>query len=323
MLLSGGSSSSPAVLVVAVMVVAVVVVVVAVSPPVGRVLHRGWLRPDVASIDLAAVLIHPHPPPVVRGLVAGDGGREALVLRQRARPHAPRPALPAPPRLLLTVYAQLATGPRPLRAPAPAAAAELLLDVGGGLLLALALVVHDAALHVRLLERGAALLHHAAPPLLLVEEGEVLGDDGDGERDHEGPRHRADGAHHAAHRGLGRHVPVTEIISSCDKNQDHALVPPDSSHGDGRPPEGVHHVGEGGVLLPLLRHVGQRAEDQDPDADEHQDEHQLLVGGAHGVAQTCGTLHVTRYKLFSAAVTALIFVTLILEVIIVTHTAKT
>ena len=171
--MSGGSSPSPAVLVVAVMV-AVVVVVVAVSPPVRRVLHRGWLRPDVASIDLAAVPIHPHPPPVVRGLVAGDGGGEALVLRQRARPHAPRPALPAPPGLLLAVHAQLAAGPRPLRAAAPAAAAELLLDVGGGLLLALALVVHDSALHVRLLERGTALLHHAAPALLLVEEGEVL-----------------------------------------------------------------------------------------------------------------------------------------------------
>ena len=45
---------------------------------------------------------------------------------------------------------------------------------------------------------------------MFVKQGEVLGHDGDGEGDHQGPRDGADGADHPANVSLGSDVTIAE-----------------------------------------------------------------------------------------------------------------
>ena len=88
----------------------------------------------------------------------------------------------------------------------------------------------------------------------------LTGDNRHRQGDDEGASDGTDGADHSAHHSLGSDVTVAH-----------------SRHGDGRPPEGVNDAGEGGGGLVPLGHVGEGAEYQNSNTDEHQDQDELLV----------------------------------------------
>ena len=120
----------------------------------------------------------------------------------------------------------------------------------------------------RLLHVGAPLKRLLPPDLVLVELGEVVDDDGDGEGD---DQDAADAAHQAdtlAQEGLRHHVTVTHC-----------------GHGDGRPPKRGGDGGEGCVGHLPLREVAERGEDEHPHGHEHEEQPQLLVAVPDGEAQ--------------------------------------
>ena len=120
----------------------------------------------------------------------------------------------------------------------------------------------------RLLHVGAPLERLLSPDLVLVELGEVVNDDGDGEGN---DQDAADAAHQAdtlAQEGLRHHVAVTHC-----------------GHRDGRPPERGGDGGEGGVGHLPLREVAERGEDEHPHGHEHEQQPQFLVAVPDGEAQ--------------------------------------
>ena len=110
------------------------------------------------------------------------------------------------------------------------------------------------------------------PDLVLVELGEVVDDDGDGQGNDEDAANTAEDADALADRGLGHNVAVAH-----------------SGHGDGRPPEGVRDALE---LFPVplaLCKEGETGEDEDAHRDEHEQQAELLVGVLDGEPQALET----------------------------------
>ena len=103
------------------------------------------------------------------------------------------------------------------------------------------------------------------PDLVLVELGEVVDDDGDGQGNDEDAANTAEDADALADRGLGHNVAVAH-----------------SGHGDGRPPEGVRDALE---LIPVplaLCKEGETGEDEDAHGEEEHEEAELLVAVLEG-----------------------------------------
>ena len=113
-----------------------------------------------------------------------------------------------------------------------------------------------------------------ASDLVLVELGEVVHDDRDGEGDDEDPADAAEDADGLAHPCHGHDVAIA-----------------DGGHGDGGPPERVRDADE---LLPVvltLGEEGEAGEDENAHRDEHEQQAELLVRVLDGEAQTlesCG-----------------------------------
>ena len=121
----------------------------------------------------------------------------------------------------------------------------------------------------RLLHVGSSLQRLLPPDLVLVELGEVVDDDGDGEGDDENSADTADQSHTLAGQGGGVHVAVAH-----------------RGHGDGRPPERGGNAGEGSLLHLSLSEVAEAGEDEDPHGDEHEEQAELLVAVPDGEAET-------------------------------------
>ena len=96
--------------------------------------------------------------------------------------------------------------------------------------------------------------------LLLVKLLEVLSNDGDGQRHDKHPRDGAQGSDQLAKAGGGRHVAVTH-----------------GGHRDHDPVEGVGDGGVLGLLLLSLDEVAEGGEEEASDADEEDEQAELLV----------------------------------------------
>ena len=72
-------------------------------------------------------------------------------------------------------------------------------------------------------------------------------------------------------------------------------------HGDERPPVGVHHGGELGLSVVLLKDVGQGGEDEHAHRQEEHEEAQLFVAVAQGETQALQAHGVTGELEYSGA----------------------
>ena len=136
---------------------------------------------------------------------------------------------------------------------------------------------YDTAVLSRLGQRLPSFDRLLAAHLILVELGEVVDDDRDGQRDDE---HAADAAHAAnelAQRRLGHNVAV-----------------PHSRHRDRRPPERRRDARVGLVVFRLFGEVGQAGEHQHADGEEHDEQAELLVAALQRVAERLQAGRVAR-----------------------------
>ena len=113
---------------------------------------------------------------------------------------------------------------------------------------------HRAVPPAGLLQVGASLQRLLTTDLVLVELGEVVDDDRDGQRDDEDAADTAEEADELAWHGLGHHVPVAH-----------------GGHGDGGPPEGVGDRGEVRAHHLALGEVGEAGEDEDAQGEKHEE----------------------------------------------------
>ena len=127
---------------------------------------------------------------------------------------------------------------------------------------------HDAALPLGPLQRLAPLQRFLAPHLVLVELGEIVNDNGNGQRDYQDTTYTTHTADHLAERGRGVDVAVS-----------------DGGHRDARPPKGFWNAYEFGPGLLLLGEVGEAREYEDAHRQEEHQQAQLLVRVAQGEAE--------------------------------------
>ena len=136
---------------------------------------------------------------------------------------------------------------------------------------------HDAAVLASLGQRLPPLDRLLPPHLVLVELGEVVDDDRDGQRDDE---HATDAAHAADELPERRH---RDDVTVADRR-----------HGDRRPPERVGDARVGLRVVVLLGEVGEAREHEDADGEEHDEETELLVAALQRVAERLKAGRVAR-----------------------------
>lgn len=101
-----------------------------------------------------------------------------------------------------------------------------------------------------------------------VAGGEALVDNGDGERQDQDPGQDAEEGQHLPHSRVGSDVSVA-----------------DRGHGGGRPPPSGRHAGEGCGRSVALQSEDHRGENGDPNAEEEEQEADLLIALSDGHAQ--------------------------------------
>ena len=104
--------------------------------------------------------------------------------------------------------------------------------------------------------------------LVLVELGEIVNDNGNGQRDYQDTTYTTHTADHLAERGRGVDVAVS-----------------DGGHRDARPPKGFWNAYEFGPGLILLSEVGKTREYKDAHRQEEHQQAQLLVRVTQGEAK--------------------------------------
>ena len=110
------------------------------------------------------------------------------------------------------------------------------------------------------------------PDLVLVELGEVVDNDGDGQGNDEDTTDTAEDADALADRRGGNDVAVA-----------------DGGHGDGGPPESVRDADKLLSILLALSEEGEAGEDKDAHGNEHEQQAKLLVGVFYGEPEALET----------------------------------
>lgn len=119
---------------------------------------------------------------------------------------------------------------------------------------------HDAALPLGSLEGFSPLDSLLPPHLVLVEFGEVVDDNGNGQRDYQDTTYTTHTADHLAERGRRVDVAVS-----------------DGGHCDACPPEGFWNAYEFGPGLLFLGKIGETRKYEDAHRQEEHQQAQLLV----------------------------------------------